>query len=66
MTAHWGIADPAAVDGTDVEKRAAFTKAYEALNQRIETFLALPLADLDAAMLRRRLHEIGQPQTVNA
>ena len=59
-TAHWGIADPAAIEGTDEEKRAAFARAYEALSQRIESFLELPLVDTNQATLRSQLDEIGQ------
>jgi protein-tyrosine-phosphatase len=59
MTAHWGIADPAAVEGTDREKRAAFALAYEALSHRIGLFLGLPLAAIEKAALRRQLNEIG-------
>ena len=62
MTAHWGIADPAAVEGTDDEKRAAFAQAYQALSQRIGSLLELPLANTTPATLRRRLNEIGQTQ----
>jgi protein-tyrosine-phosphatase len=66
MTAHWGIADPAAVEGTDEEKRAAFAMAYEALSRRIELFLGLPLATMETAALRRQLNEIGQILTESA
>lgn len=59
MTAHWGIADPAAVQGTEREKRAAFALAYEALSHRIGLFLDLPLAATEKAALRRQLNEIG-------
>jgi arsenate reductase len=65
MTAHWGIADPASVEGSDEEKRAAFTKAYDALSHRIGLFLELPLANTEQAALRRRLNEIGQTRTLN-
>jgi len=59
MTAHWGIADPAAVEGTDREKGAAFAIAYEALSHRIGLFLDLPLAAMERNALRRKLNEIG-------
>jgi len=59
MTAHWGIEDPAAVDGSDIEKERAFVQAFEYLRNRIGAFLALPLASLDAVSLRTRLREIG-------
>jgi arsenate reductase len=59
MTAHWGVADPAAVAGTDEEKQAAFAEAYLQLQERIERFLELPFASLDKERLRRELSEIG-------
>jgi arsenate reductase len=58
-TAHWGIADPAAVQGTDAEKAAAFTETFRMLSRRIETFAALPLASLDRLALQAKLREIG-------
>lgn len=57
MTAHWGIEDPAAVDGEG--QREAFLQALRYLRQRIGLFLALPLESLDAMATRRRLFEIG-------
>lgn len=60
MTAHWGIPDPAAVEGREVEKRAAFRRAYAALENRIRLFTSLPLATLDRMSLKRRLDAIGQ------
>ncbi len=66
MTAHWGIADPAAITGTDEQKHAAFETAYDALNRRIKSFLELPLANADQASLRRRLNEIGEARMQNA
>ena len=60
MTAHWGIADPAAVEGTDAQKRKAFVQAYVQLNRRISQFASLPLAKLDAITLKRKLELIGQ------
>jgi hypothetical protein len=59
VTAHWGVADPAAVEGTDAQKRAAFHDAATALRRRIELFLALPLEKIDAQSLRTKLREIG-------
>src|ERR1700694_5740130 len=47
MTAHWGIADPAAAEGTDAEKAFAFRKAFRSLETRIKLFLSLPLASID-------------------
>lgn len=60
MTAHWGIADPAAVEGTDAQKRKAFMQAYVQLNRRISQFASLPFAKLDALSLKRKLDAIGQ------
>jgi arsenate reductase len=60
MTAHWGIADPASVTGTDEEKQAAFVEAYLQLRERIERFLELPFAALDKEDLRRALADIGR------
>ena len=60
MTAHWGILDPAAVEGTEVEKRAAFADAYGRLYNRIAIFVSLPLASIDRLSLKNRLDKIGQ------
>jgi len=59
MTAHWGIPDPAAVDGSELEKRAAFRSAFAALDNRIRLFLSLPLDSLDKMALQQRLDSIG-------
>ena len=60
MTAHWGIPDPAAVRGSEAEKRAAFADAYGRMYNRISIFLSLPLASLDRLALKNRLDGIGQ------
>jgi arsenate reductase len=60
MTAHWGIPDPATVDGTDVEKRFAFREALRSLETRIKLFLTLPLASIDRMRLKERLDSIGR------
>jgi arsenate reductase len=60
MTAHWGIADPASVTGTDEEKQAAFADAYLQLQERIERFLELPFASLGKEDMRRALADIGK------
>jgi arsenate reductase len=60
MTAHWGIEDPAAVDGTDLEKEAAFVKAQRYLKNRIVAFANLPLSSIDKLSLGTRLREIGR------
>ena len=59
MSAHWGVDDPAAVEGPDEEKRLAFWTAATLLRRRIELFLGLPLERIDALSLRARLVEIG-------
>lgn len=59
MTAHWGIPDPAAVEGSEIEKRAAFRRAYAALENRIRLFMSSPLASLDRMTLKHRLDAIG-------
>ena len=60
VTAHWGIADPAAVAGSAAEKRQAFATAYRALDQRIRALVELPVASLEPAQIRRRLDDIGR------
>lgn len=60
MTAHWGIPDPAAAEGTDAEKHLAFAEAYRMLNSRISIFTSLPVASIDKLALQRRLDEIGR------
>ena len=59
-SAHWGIPDPAAVQGSDAEKAAAFLDAFRMLKRRIDLLLALPIASLDQAALREELQAIGQ------
>ena len=60
MSAHWGIEDPAAVDGTDLEKEAAFVKAQRYLKNRIVAFVNLPLASIDRLSLGSKLRDIGR------
>ena len=60
VTAHWGVPDPAAVQGTDEQKLQAFDDTFRILARRVERFVALPLASLDPAELARRLREIGE------
>lgn len=62
MTAHWGIEDPAAVNGTEIERQTAFVTAFGYLRNRIAAFTALPVSSLDTATLRTRLVEIGQSE----
>jgi hypothetical protein len=60
MTAHWGIDDPAAVDGSDEVKRRAFFRAYSQLQHRLSIFVSLPIDKLDRLTLKKRLDEIGK------
>ena len=60
MTAHWGVEDPAAVDGPDAKKRQAFRIALTSLSRRIELFLSLPMDKLDGLALQKRLRDIGK------
>ena len=60
MSAHWGVNDPAAVEGTDEEKRRAFFRAYNELSTRINLFVNLPLGKLDRLVLKKKLDEIGK------
>jgi arsenate reductase len=60
ITAHWGVADPAAVQGTDAEKRKAFLRAFTELSARINLLLALPLDKLDRLVLQKKLDDIGR------
>lgn len=60
MTAHWGIEDPAALEGTDIEKERAFVTAFRHLKNRISAFAAIPVERLDRLTLAARLNEIGR------
>jgi arsenate reductase len=60
MTAHWGIHDPAAVEGSDEEKAKAFNTAFRELDARIKIFTSLRLESLDQLSLQRQLDAIGQ------
>ena len=60
MTAHWGIADPAAVQGSDEEKARAFVRAFQELDARIKIFTSLRLEALDQLALQRQLDAIGK------
>jgi arsenate reductase len=66
MTAHWGIADPAAVEGTDADKAFAFRKALKELETRIKLLTALPIGSLDQMTLREKLRAIGQQPPTEA
>lgn len=60
MTAHWGVPDPAAVEGSETEIALAFADTYRMLQQRISIFCSLPLESLDKLSLKERLDAIGQ------
>jgi arsenate reductase (thioredoxin) len=60
MTAHWGIEDPAAVEGTDIQKEAAFVLAARYLENRISVFTNLPLESLDKLSIAAQVREIGK------
>ncbi len=59
MTAHWGIEDPAAVEGTDIQKEAAIVAAARYVRNRISAFINLPIKSLDKLSLTAKLREIG-------
>jgi arsenate reductase (thioredoxin) len=59
MTAHWGVPDPAAIQGTDEEKAKAFWDSAVTLKRRIELMLALPLGSLDRLAIQRQIKDIG-------
>jgi arsenate reductase len=60
MTAHWGVADPAAVAGSEAEKWVAFRQAFRELESRIKIFVSLPIQSLDRVKLQQRLQDIGK------
>ncbi len=60
MTAHWGVADPAAVRGSAQEVERAYREAYSILERRIALFLSLPLASIDKLALKKEIEKIGQ------
>ena len=59
MTAHWGVADPAAVQGSDEDKRRAFLRAFKELSTRINLLMNMPVEKLDRLVLKKKLDEIG-------
>ena len=59
-TAHWGVPDPAAAEGSDEDRRRAFFDAFVALRRRIELFASLPISSLDKLALQERVREIGK------
>ena len=62
MTAHWGIEDPAAVEGSEVDKERAFATAFKYMRNRISLFLSLPHDTIDAMALRKELDAIGRTE----
>lgn len=60
ISAHWGVPDPAAVEGSNTEIALAFANAYRMLSQRISIFCSLPSASIDKFSLKKRLDEIGK------
>ncbi len=66
MTAHWGVPDPAAVEGSETEKWVAFREAFRLLDHRIKIFTSLPLASLDRIKLQERLDAIGKTRPEGA
>ncbi|HUL83310.1 MAG TPA: arsenate reductase ArsC, partial [Gammaproteobacteria bacterium] len=59
MTAHWGLPDPAAAEGSEAQRRLAFVDTLRMLNNRIRLFVSLPIKSLDKLSLQSRLREIG-------
>ena len=60
MTAHWGVADPAAVEGSELEKIQAFREAFRVLEKRIQAFVNLPVPLLDKIKLKQEIDQIGK------
>ncbi len=65
MTAHWGVADPAAVEGSDTDKWLAFRQAFRELESRIKIFTSLPIKSLDRVKLQERLRDIGRSRSAD-
>ena len=66
MTAHWGVPDPAAVEGTEAEKHFAFADTYRMMSNRISIFVNLPMQSLDRLTLQKRLDTIGATDDADA
>jgi arsenate reductase (thioredoxin) len=60
VTAHWGIEDPAAVEGTELQRKAAFEGTLHFMRDRVVAFISLPLASIDRMSLQSKLHGIGR------
>jgi len=63
MSAHWGVPDPSAFEGSEVQRALAFADTYRMLNNRIGIFTSLPLTSLDKISLQQRLDDIGKTKT---
>lgn len=59
ITAHWGVPDPARVEGSEAEQHFAFAETYRMLNNRLSIFVSLPMVSLDRLSLQQHLHDIG-------
>jgi arsenate reductase (thioredoxin) len=66
VTAHWGVPDPATVQGTEAEQRRAFRDAYVVLENRIKLFVALPIDKLDRMAIKRNVDDIGRRGAASA
>ena len=64
MSAHWGVPDPASVEGSEAIRREAFAEAYRMINNRISVFASLPFAGVDRLSLKKRLDEIGRAEPI--
>jgi arsenate reductase (thioredoxin) len=64
IAAHWPFRDPAAVEGSEAEKRQAFAEVYGQIRNRVDIFVNLPMAALDRLSLHKRITEMGKPQPV--
>jgi arsenate reductase len=60
MSAHWGFQDPAALEGSDEEKRRLFRAVYQQITNRLRVFLSLPMASLDRLSLQQKIRDIGK------
>ena len=65
ITAHWGVQDPAAAEGTDKEKLAVFNKVFRELESRIKIFCSLPLASLDRSRIKEHVDDIGRSKSAD-
>jgi arsenate reductase (thioredoxin) len=63
VTAHWGVADPVAVSGSDEARRHAFQTAWATLRQRVERLVSLPVAKLDRLSIQHELRAIGEQES---